>query len=376
MKRTIHSCFQPSLVALLCCAGMHAPVSAAALPTRAVSAPAFAARAAEPSKLDTLLAPIALYPDALVLQMLECSSAPDQIDKLNSWIKANPDVKGSAAQDAAVAAGFTERFVDIVLFPQAVKLMADKPDWTRELAKAFKDDRSAVFASIQSLRKQAKSVGNLATNEQQNVQTVTTGGTEVIVIQPANPQVVYVPQYNPTVVYTQPPPAQAAGTGLVAFTAGVIIGAAIADDDCSWGYRGSCLSNEGYDDFTDHRQDMAAQRGANQSNRQDSRTEKQSGRQDSRTENQGNRQENRGGQSASGQSASPQAARGSANEARGSTKSASAAPSQRAGTTSSATSGYQSGAKEREASARGRSSTAPKSSGSRGGGGGKGGRGR
>jgi hypothetical protein len=85
--------------------------------------------------------------------------------------------------------------------------MNDKPDWTRDVAKAFTEDRNGVFKSIQGLRKQAQSMGNLATSEQQQVETVKTqSGNEVIVIQPANPQVVYVPQYNPQVVYTQPPP--------------------------------------------------------------------------------------------------------------------------------------------------------------------------
>lgn len=353
----------------------------------------------QPEKLDALMAPIALYPDALVMQILQCSSAPDQIKRLNDWIKKNPGVKGAPAQDAATAEGFEPNFVAIVLFPTVVQMMVEKPDWTRDLAKAFADDRSGVFASIQRLRKQAQDIGNLTTNEQQQVQNVTVeSGQQVIVIQPANPQIVYVPTYNPTIVYTQPPPPdQTATAALVGFTAGIIIGAAIADDDCGWGYRGSCLCDEGYEEYTEHRENMAAQRGENQSNRQQSRTDKQSGRQDTRSENQtgrqeghsenqANRQESRGsGSSASGQSAgSQQAGRGAANEARGSAQGGSA-PSQRSGTSSSAMSGYQNGSAEKASSARGRGSMSGKSGGgasgrssggSRGGGGGGGGRGR
>ena len=386
--------------------------------TAAASA-AIHAPASQPEKLDTLLAPIALYPDALILQILQCAPAPDQLRKLNDWIKTNPDVKGTAAQDAIAAEGYEMDFVAIVLFPAIVKRMVDEAAWTRDIAAAFTSDRAGVFASIQRLREQARSMGNLATNEQQSVETVTTGsGTEVIVIQPANPQVVYVPQYNPTVVYTQPPPPpsndQAVAAGLLGFGVGVIIGAAIADDNDSyygcggWGYRGG-MCEEGWEDYYDHRENMAndyyehrenmsAQRGENQGQRQDkrtenqttreaSRTENQTGRQDTRTENQTGRQDSRGtGQSsASGQAAGGKQAQGgtASSSGKGASKGSAVTPSTRAGTNSGAFSGYQKGSSERQASSRGQSSASSasrSSGGSRGGGGGSrgggGGRGR
>ena len=191
-----------------------------------------------PETLDKLLAPIALYPDALVTQILTCAPNLDQVKEVSTWLKANADLKGTAAQDAASEQGFDASFVAIVLFPDVLHMMAEKADWTTELGQAFQQDRKGVFASIQRLRKQAKAQGNLTTTEQQQVETTTTqSGQEVIVIQPANPQVVYVPQYNPTVVYTQPaPPPQPSNdgrlaAGLIGFTAGVIIGAAADDDD-------------------------------------------------------------------------------------------------------------------------------------------------
>ncbi len=360
------------LVAFLLSAGVLAPSSVGA-PT-IVRAPSPAqAPDAQPEMLDKLLGPIALYPDPLVLQILECAVKPDQVTKLNDWVKKNPEVKGTAAQDATTAAGFEPSFVAIVMFPQVVKMMADQPDWTRDLGKSFTEDRSGVFASVQRLRMQAQAMGNLKTSEQQKVETVTTdGGQQVIIIQPANPEIVYVPTYPP-VVYTQPPPSsgQVAGAGLVGFTAGIIIGAAIADDDCGWGYnRGLC--NEGYE----QREDMVQQRGENQSNRQNTRSENQTGRQESHSENQAGRQESqagrqesRGSGSASSQSAGgQQAARGSANQARGSAPASQSTAGQRSGTGSGATSGYQNGSAERQASSRGRSSTSSQASGSRGGG--------
>ena len=421
------------IAALLVCGGMAAV--ATAMTTRAEP---------PPGKYDALFAPIALYPDALVLQILQCSSAPDQITKLNDWIKNNPDVKGTAAQDALSAEGYEPSFVAIVLFPQVVQMMDEKPDWTRDVAKAFAEDRNGVFASIQQLRKQAQSMGNLATSEQQQVETVKTdSGQEVIVIQPANPQVVYVPQYNPQVVYTQPPPPPDPGrsgavAGLVGFTAGVILGNAIDDDDdyygCGgWGYRGPAMCEDGWEDFAEHREDMAkdyyehrenvaAKRGETQANRQEKSGDNQAARQESSAANQAARKEgssanqaarqesasgnqaarqesasaNQGARQESRDSAQPAAAQSTAAPraeaakaqrppadaaARGSAKSAGTS-TDRSGTKTSAYSGYQSGTKEREASSRGKSSASKQSSGgSRGGGGGSrggggGGRGR
>ncbi len=164
--------------------------------------------------LDQLVAPIALYPDALIIQILQCAMDPGQVQQLGTWLNENQDLQGSAAQKAAAEQGFEASFVAIVLFPQVVHMMADVPDWTQNLGDAFATDRDGVLAAIQRLRKQAQTVGNLQTTEQQTVETVTTeGGDQVIVIQPANPQVVYVPQYDSQVVYAQPaPPRQQRGS--------------------------------------------------------------------------------------------------------------------------------------------------------------------
>ncbi len=191
--------------------------------------------------LDQLLAPIALYPDPLLAQMLMSATNPSKVTELDKWLKSNAKLKGTALQDAAVKAGFDASFVALVLFPQVVSRMAEQIAWTRVLGQAFESDRSAVFASIQKLRKQAQTVGTLKTTPQQKVETKkTSAGEPVIVIEPANPQVVYVPQYNTEVVYTQAPTttviiqeeddddaAEAIAAGLIGFTAGIAIGAAM-----------------------------------------------------------------------------------------------------------------------------------------------------
>ena len=162
--------------------------------------------AAAPEALDRLLAPVALYPDQLLAQILICAQNPGSVDALHLWLGKNQTLKGSALQDALTNQGFEPSFVTLAVFPQVVKMMADQLDWTTNLGVAFTSDRPAVFASIQRLRKQAHDVGTLKSTPQQEVATRTTSaGQEVIVIEPANPQVVYVPQYNTTTVYTQAP---------------------------------------------------------------------------------------------------------------------------------------------------------------------------
>ena len=216
--------------------------------------------------LDQLLAPIALYPDQLLAQMLMSATDPAKITELDKWLKANQTLKGTQLQDAAVKAGFDASFVALALFPQVVAKMADQIAWTRVLGQAFTSDRNAVFASIQKLRLQAKNVGTLKSSPQQEVETKTTSsGQEVIVIEPTNPQIVYVPQYNTEVVYTQAPTTVvvvqedndadvAVAAGLIGFTAGIAIGAAM-DNNYYYGpygwHGGGYMYNDAWDDYYD-----------------------------------------------------------------------------------------------------------------------------
>src|SRR3954465_13002801 len=201
-----------------------------------------AGAAAAPETLDRLTAPIALYPDQLLGQILICAQNPGTVDTLHLWLGKNATLKGTELQDAAAKQGFDPSCVALVLFPQVVKTMAEQLEWTTDLGVAFTADRSAVFASIQRLRKRANDLGTLQTTPQQEVETRTTsGGEQVIVIEPANPQVVYVPQYNTTTVYTQAPSSttvivgednntdQVVAAGMIGFTAGIAMGAAFSN---------------------------------------------------------------------------------------------------------------------------------------------------
>jgi hypothetical protein len=359
-----------------------------------------AAKAPKPEELDKLLAPVALYPDALLTQILLCTANPGKVGALNEWL-ASQTAKGTELQDAATKSGFDPSFVALVLFPQVVETMATQMDWTTRIGQAFAADRSAVFASIQRLRTQAKNVGTLKTTSQQEVETRTTSsGEQVIVIEPANPQIVYVPQYNPQVVYTQPASstvviqedddsAEAVAAGLIGFTAGIAIGAAI-DNDYYYGphgfYGGGYMYNDAWDDYYDaredaredwqdhredlnedrseRREDLADERGERAGTTQEQRTERQQTRQENRPESQAQREQRQ----SQAQAASPQAssASRSTGESRGYSRSGEqATPPQRSGTSSDAFSGYSSGRSERAASSRGQSSR----SSSRGGGG-------
>ncbi len=354
-----------------------------------------------PKDLDTALAPIALYPDSLLAQILMCAQDPASVAKLDEWLKLNSKLKGTELQDKALLDGFEPSFVALAIFPQVIASMAGQLQWTTLVGQLFTADRSAVFASIQKLRKQASAVGNLKDTPQQNVETKkTTTGEEVIVIEPTNPQIVYVPAYNPTVIYTQPATtvvvessssSDAVAAGVIGFTAGIVIGAAVNNNYYygPYGFHGGgYMYNDAWDDYydhredaredyMDHREDLAEERGDRARDSQEQRTDRSQTRQEQRTERTGTRSENRpetAGQrtgAASASSASTRSTTRTANtEARGYSGSGQAATAQRSGTRSDAFSGYSSGKSERAASQRGSSSRS--SSRSRGGGGGGG----
>jgi hypothetical protein len=196
------------------------------------------AAASDADNLDKLLAPIALYPDALLAQVLTAATSPDQVTEFSSWLK-QQTVTGSDLQQAAMDAKFDPAFASLAIFPDVVKLLADNKDWTKEIGTAYLSSKDQVSASIQRLRAQAQAKGNLKSNEQQKVEVNSEGGSQTIIIEPANPQVVYVPQYDPTVVYTQPAPSSssndAALAALVGFGLGIAIGAAMSNDYYGYG---------------------------------------------------------------------------------------------------------------------------------------------
>jgi hypothetical protein len=276
-----------------------------------------AEQAPSPEAMDKLLAPIALYPDALLAQVLECSTSPFQVTAIVEWFEKNQNLKGSELQEAAQNEGFGPSFVALVPFGQVLNMMAEQIDWTRQLGEAFTRHRQAVFDSAQRLRAQAKAAGNLKSTEQQEVKTETTeSGQEVIVIQPANPQVIYVPVYNTQVVYTQPPPStttvvvednssDAAAAAVVGFTVGIVIGAAASNSyyygPYGWHGGGAYWYGRAWDDYYDHREDMREDWYDHREDLGEERTERREEYGQERTERQSTRQEEAAGRETSRQ---------------------------------------------------------------------------
>ncbi|WP_321787009.1 DUF3300 domain-containing protein [Paraburkholderia sp. J94] len=208
----------------------------------------------KPEELDALVAPIALYPDSLLAQVLMASTYPLEIVHAARWVKANPNVKGDDAVKAVQNEPWDTSVKSMVAFPQILEPMNDKIDWTQKLGDAFLAQQKDVFDAVQRLRARAQQSGNLKSNEQQNViveQAPAGGGQTIVKIEPANPQVIYVPAYDPTVVYggwgypAYPPyywppypayyPGYYPGAGL-AFGIGLVAaGAIFADCNSCWG---------------------------------------------------------------------------------------------------------------------------------------------
>src|SRR5919198_2375805 len=159
-------------------------------------------------QLDSLVAPIALYPDQLLSQTLVASTYPLEVIQLQQWMEKNKNLKGQALSDAVEKQNWDPSIQAMAAFPDVVSRMADNIQWTSDLGNAFLAQQPDVLDAVQRMRAKAQSNGTLKTTAQQTVQTQTvsaTGGSkQAIVIQQANPDVVYVPSYNPTVVYGPP----------------------------------------------------------------------------------------------------------------------------------------------------------------------------
>jgi hypothetical protein len=191
-----------------------------------------------PDQLDQLLAPIALYPDALVAQICAASTDPQQILDVDAWLQQNLTLTGQARTDAAQAQGFDPAFIALINFQQVLDMMAQNIDSYAAIGQAFTANQGAVMDSIQRLRQQAYASGALQSNPYQTVDVQSQGTSQVVVIQPANPQVIYVPVYNPQVVYVQPDTSAVVAASLITFGAGIALGAWIANASRPWGWGG------------------------------------------------------------------------------------------------------------------------------------------
>lgn len=191
------------------------------------------------NELQQLVAPIALYPDALVAQVLGAATFPDQVTAADNFLHQHPTLQGQQLMEAVNAQQWDPAVKALTQFPSVLDNMAKNLSWTSALGEAYSAQPSNVMTAVQTLRAQAYAAGNLKSGSQI---TVVQQSPQTIVIQPTNPQVVYVPTYNPAVVYGTPyyPPGYSTGavvaTGLLAFGAGIAVGAAINGGCCGWGY--------------------------------------------------------------------------------------------------------------------------------------------
>jgi hypothetical protein len=209
-------------------------------------------------QLDQMMAPVALYPDSLLAQVLMASTYPGDVADAVAWSKAHKDAKGEDAVRQVANEPWDPSVQSLVAFPQLLAVLGQDPSWVQKMGDAFLAQPDAVMESVQRLRRQADAAGNLKSNEQQKVTkqsapppgssaTTTTvpAGTQTIVIEPADPQVVYVPSYNTSTVYGSwaypsyppyyyPPPAYYyPGAALFSFGVGVAVGGALWGD-CDW----------------------------------------------------------------------------------------------------------------------------------------------
>ena len=210
-----------------------------------VSAPVF-----KQEELDQLLAPVALYTDPLLSQILMASTYTLEVVMAGKWVEQNKGLQGDSLAAALEEQTWDPSVKSLVNFPQVLDMMNQKLEWTQKLGDAFLAQQKDVLDTIQKLRAKAQESGNLKTTQEQVVKVE----QEIIIIESASPQVVYVPVYDPVVVYgtwwyPQPPPyyyyppGYAPGAVAFSFAVGVAIGS-------SWGYAwGGCNWHSGHVDI-------------------------------------------------------------------------------------------------------------------------------
>ena len=221
------------------------------------SGPAF-----RPEKIEQMLAPIALYPDSLLAQVFVASTYPLEIVQADRLVKQNQGLKGDELLKAAKDKDWDPSVKAMLQFPSVLGMMSEKLDWTTDLGDAFLSQQKDVMDAVQRLRKRAYDAGNLKTSKEQvvKVQAAQTP-TQVIVIEPAQPQVVYVPAPNPTVVYgawpypAYPPypyypPGYTVGVAALGFAAGVAVGASYGAWGAGWGHGDVTINANQYNNFS------------------------------------------------------------------------------------------------------------------------------
>ena len=269
-------------------------------------------------QLDSLVAPIALYPDPLLAQVLAASTYPLEIMQLQQWLTKHKDLKDKALEDAVMKQPWDPTVQSMAALPDVVKRLADDIQWTTDLGNAFLAQQSDVMDAVQRMRGKAKDSGNLKSSEQMNVETKTIENKTVVVIEQSKPDVVYVPSYNPTVVYgppvypyppiAYPPPGYYAAGMAISFGVGMAMGAA-------WGGGWCCNSGWGSNNTININNNNAFVNNSNRTNNISNRSGNRTG-----SNNWQHNSQHRGG--------TPYSNRATANKYGGTTRGASAADRQ------------------------------------------------
>src|SRR6201987_3310656 len=157
-----------------------------------------------PDQLDSLVAPIALYPDSLLAQTLAASTFPPELFELRQWLANNPGLKDQALADAVLKEPWDPSIQALAGLPDVVNRLTDETKWTTDLGNAFLAQQSDVMDAVQRMRKKAQDKGTFKSTEQQTVETRIIENKSVIVVEQSNPEVLYVPSYDPVVVYGPP----------------------------------------------------------------------------------------------------------------------------------------------------------------------------
>lgn len=233
----------------------------------------------KPEELEQIVAPIALYPDSLLAQVFMASTYPLEIVQAARWAEAHPHVKGDAVAKEMEQLAWDASVKSLVAFPDVLKMMNEKIEWTQKLGDAFLAQQKDVMAAVQRLRVKAKDAGNLKSTKEQVVKTEAAPqgapAPQIIVIESSSPEVIYVPTYNPTVVYgawpypAYPPyyyypPGYAAGAAFFSFSVGVVVGGAIWGN-CNWGHGDVDIDINRYNNF--NRNEINHNRNTNINNR-------------------------------------------------------------------------------------------------------------
>jgi hypothetical protein len=209
------------------------------------------------AELESLVAPIALYPDQLLAQTLAAATYPLEIVEAARWVKSNPSLKGDSLVKAAAQQNWEPSVQALVIFPNLLNLLSENLTWTTALGNAFLAQQEDTMSAVQRLRAKAEASGALKSTSQQTVVNEQINGTNAIVIQPANPEVVYVPAYDPVAIFGPAPyyayPSLTYPTAVpsfLAFTSGVVLGSIFGGWygggwgwGCHWGPRPSLYVN-------------------------------------------------------------------------------------------------------------------------------------